>query len=199
MLSVAAGLPVVAQNPAPSAAERYEGVVPGSGHAPPRSAAVQRHERSDGAAILSWVGFQPRPDGGSRFFLQLSRDVPYQGQSSAGRFEVVLPNTRVHLRNTLRPLETRFFDTPVLRADAQRRGKAMVVVFKLRAEVAPRLSAGDGENGYRFVYVDWPAGDYAPEPGPVPTPSGPGEPRGGEAPGAGDEGSTNIRVYQGGR
>jgi hypothetical protein len=196
VLVVAAGLPVVAQDPpaevdeAGARAEPYEGVVPGSGHAPPRDRAVRRHEQNDGAAILSWIGYQPRADGGSRFFLQLSHEVPYRGQSSPGRFELVLPNTRVHLRNTLRPLETRFFDTPVLRADAKRRGHDMVVVFTLRADVTPSLSAGEAQNGYRFVYVDWPAGDYAPEPGPVPGAPPPAATEEGE-------GSTNIRVYQG--
>ena len=187
---VIADLPASAQGPAPrGAAEPYEGVVPGSGHEPPLNGAARR-QRPDGAAILSWVGFQPMPGGGSRFFLQLSREVPYQGQSSDGRFEILLPNTRVHLRNTLRPLETRFFDTPVLRADAVRRGRDMVVVFELRAEVAPRLSSAEGQSGYRFIYVDWPEGDYAPRDEP-----------GAEAPAPGDEGegSTSIRVYQGAR
>jgi hypothetical protein len=185
-----AGLPAVAQDPAPrGVTERYEGVVPGSGHEPPLNGAARR-QRRDGAAILSWVGFQAMEDGGSRFFLQLSREVPYQGQSSEGRFEVLLPNTRVHLRNTLRPLETRFFDTPVRSADAKRRGRDMVVIFELRAEVAPRLSSAEGQNGYRFVYVDWPEGDYAPR-----------EEPGAGAPASDDEGegSTSIRVYQGGR
>jgi hypothetical protein len=165
--------------------ESYEGVVPGSGHPPPRAAAVQRRERSDGAAILSWLGFQPLAGGRSRFFLQLSRDAPYQGRSSPGRYELLLRNTRAHLRNTLRPLETRFFDTPVVRADAARRGRDMVVVFELRADVAPSLSVGEGQNGYRFVYVDWPAGDYAPPPSAAEPP-----------PSTGEDG-TSIRVYQG--
>ncbi len=140
----------------------YAGVTPGSANPPPRVAAVARART---AKLLTWPGFQVTPDGGSRFFLQVSREAQLETRSAQGRFEVVLKNTRAHLRNTLRPLDTRFFSTPVDRAQVERRGRELVVVFSLRAEVTPTVTQAVGEGGFHFVYVDFPAGEWAtPEP-----------------------------------
>jgi hypothetical protein len=204
-----AGLPVLAQNgetPSSLPDGPYEGVAPGSGNTPPRHAAVRRNEqRREPKAILSWVGFEPRGSAGSRFFIQLSRPVPYTTASSAGRFEIVLPNTRVHLRNTRRPLDTRFFDTPARSARVERRGRSgLAVVLAMRAEVTPTLSAADGANGYHLIYVDFGPGNYAPAPVAPAPPAAPREERPSfetEEPGYDPEEPprTNIRVYQGER
>ncbi len=212
------GVVAVAQDgaaPAPeaSAGGPYEGVAPGTSNTPPRHAAVRRNEaRGEAKAILSWVGFEALPSGGSRFFLQTSRSVPYTTVASDGQFVVVLPSSRVHLRNTRRPIDTRFFNTPVRSARVERRGRNdLAVVFSLRAAATPTLSTAEGANGYHFVYVDFPAGNYAPAAGPVPVPEGPAPGQGGapahregtfetEEPGYDPEEppQTNIRVYQGG-
>ncbi|MCB9617267.1 MAG: hypothetical protein H6722_32955 [Sandaracinus sp.] len=136
----------------------YAGVSPGTGNAPPRAGAVARARP---AKLLTWPGFQATPGGGSRFFLQVSGPVQFETRSSQGRFEVVLKNTRAHLRNTFRPLDTRFFRTPVDRAKVERRRRDLAVVFQMRADSTPNVTQGVGENGYHFVYVDFPAGNWA--------------------------------------
>lgn len=152
----------------------YAGVTPGSANPPPRAAAVARARTSK---LLTWPGFQATPDGGSRFFLQVSHEVELETRSAQGRFEVVLKNTRAHLRNTLRPLDTRFFSTPVDRAQVERRGRDLAVVFSLRGAITPTVSQAVGEGGFHFVYVDFPAGDWAT---PAPASSTPPVPPGDE-------------------
>jgi hypothetical protein len=80
--------------------------------------------------------------------------------------EVVLKNARTHLRNNRRWLETRFFNTPVRRARIERRGRRgsndLVFVFAMRQGATPTVTTGTGENGFQFLYVDFPAGDYLP-------------------------------------
>jgi hypothetical protein len=135
----------------------YAGVTPGTGNPPPRAGAVVRARP---AKLLTWPGFQATAGGGSRFFLQVSGPVQIETRSSQGRFELVLKNTRAHLRNTFRPLDTRFFQTPVNRAKVERRRRDLAVVFELRGEATPNVSQGVGEGGFHFVYVDFPAGQW---------------------------------------
>lgn len=148
----------------------YAGVRPGSSSTPPRARAA-RNSRS---TVVTWPGFEPR--GGGRFFVQTTGTVMTEVQQSEGRVEVILKNTRTHLRNTRRWLETRFFNTPVRRARIERRGRNdLAFVFAMRQGSMPTVTTGTGANGFEFLYVDFPAGDYlppelrvrAPDPDPV--------------------------------
>lgn len=147
---------------------QYAGVTPGTANPPPRVGAVARARP---AKLLTWPGFQAMAGGGSRFFLQVSGPVEFESRSSEGRFELVLKNTRAHLRNTFRPLDTRFFQTPVNTAKVERRRRDLAVVFQLRGASTPNVTQGVGEGGFHFVYVDFPAGNWAtPEPAPTAPP-----------------------------
>lgn len=131
----------------------YPGVVPGAGHAPPRAS-----ELKGSALILSWPGFQQRDDGSSRFFLQTSQPVELSEKAGKKRFELLLRKARVHLTNTVRPLVTRHFKTPVVRARVHRRGrKGVTVVFDLREDVKPTVTQKISEDGYNYVFVDFAA------------------------------------------
>lgn len=152
---------------------QYAGVTPGAG-TPPRAGAVARARP---AKLLTWPGFQAQPGGASRFFLQVSAPVETQVRTSAGRVEVVLKNVRGHLRNTFRPLDTRFFQTPVRRAKVERRRNDLVLVFDLRAEATPTVTSAPGEAGFHFVYVDFPAGQWVAETAPARGSSEPSESR----------------------
>lgn len=149
----------------PHAVGEYAGVVPGRGNAPPRSRAVRRTPRRGRTArLLTWPGFQARPNGASRFFVQVSDAVQTDVQRTDGRVEVVLRQTRVHLRNSRRPLETRFFNTPVTRATVERRGRHdLAIVFNMRGDATPRVYTEAGQNGYHFVFIEFPEGNWLPE------------------------------------
>jgi len=145
----------------------YAGVAPENQHTPPRHGAVQR---SQAGTLITWPGFQMRADGGSRFFLQVSHPPQTELVRTEGRFELLVRGTSTHVRNTRRPLETRFFNTPVTRARLERRSRDLAFVFDLRADVTPTVSQQAGANGYHFVIVDFPAGTYVEGPALPPPP-----------------------------
>lgn len=164
---LAAGLAGVALAQEPSgpqgqAPERpvgsYAGVAPGSGNMPPRSPSPEAQR-----LLMTWPGFQQRPDGASRFFLQTTRPVQVDQRSEEGRFVLILKSTRLHLRNNRRPLETRYFNTPVEAARIERRGRDLAFVMDLRAPVTPVVSQERASSGYNFVFLEFPAGSYVPE------------------------------------
>lgn len=132
----------------------YAGVTPGSAtsdNVPPKA-----EEIPEGTLMLTWPGFMMRKDGGSRFFVQTSRPVQIATHESEGRFELILRNTRVHLKNNFRPLETEFFKTPVTRATVQRQGKKDVaMVFEMRVKATPTVTQEKGKDGFNYVFVDF--------------------------------------------
>lgn len=103
--------------------------------------------------------------------MQTTGPVSTEMRVSAERIEVVFPRTAVHVANSRRWLETRHFDTPVLRARLERRGRDMVLVMILRAARTPRISAGPGEGGFHYTYIDFEPGRFLP-PEPAPSPGG---------------------------
>lgn len=167
----------------------YNGVTPNNGARPPRARALaraaerrnrRRRRRRGPAQVVTWPGFQAQADGRSVFFLQTTGPVEYERRVSEGRVEIVLPNTRTHVRNSRRPLITRFYDTPVNLAKLERRGRRdLAFVFQMRADVAPSVRTEE-RGGYHYIYVSFPAGNYLPEgaervtavdPSTAPTPS----------------------------
>ena len=129
----------------------YAGVTPGSEtseNLPPKA-----DEIPEGAVMLTWPGFMMLEDGSS-FFIQTSKPVKFGTRKSEGRLELVLHNTQVHLKNNFLPLETQFFDTPVVRATVQRKGKkGLVMVFEMREDATPSITQKIGKDGFNYVFV----------------------------------------------
>jgi hypothetical protein len=138
--------------PASADDSSYGGVTPGaesSDNLPPKV-----EEIPEGALMLTWPGFMMHKDGGSCFFVQTSQPVETAWKKSEGRFELVLRNTQVHLKNTFLPLETEFFDTPVTRATVQRKAKKdVVMVFEMREDAMPTITQKKGKDGFNYVFV----------------------------------------------
>ncbi len=130
----------------------YAGVTPGSENSanlPPKADEIPR-----GALMLTWPGFMMHKDGGSCFFIQTSQPVEVATQKSEGQFELVLRNTQVYLKNNYLPLETQFFDTPVIRATVQRKAaKDVVMLFEMREDVTPTITQNKGKDGFNYVFV----------------------------------------------
>jgi len=130
----------------------YRGVTPGaegSENLPPKA-----DEIPEGVLMLTWPGFMMHEDGSSCFFVQTSKPVHVTSQKSEGRFDLLLSDTRVYLKNNFLPLETEFFDTPVTRATVQRAGKkGVVMVFELREDVTPTVTQKQGKDGFNYVFV----------------------------------------------
>ena len=165
----------------------YEGVSPGTSHAPPAAGRIVRRGRRGGRSeILTWPGFQPLAGGGSRFFVQTTAAVSTDVRVAPERVEVLFRHTTLHLANSRLWLETAFFNTPVLRARLERRGRDTVLVLWMRAASTPQVSQS-GEGGeLPFVFVDFPAGEFLPPPA-----SGPGA-------GAADSGAPASAARPGG-
>jgi hypothetical protein len=146
----------------------YAGVVPGTGSRPPVPAAP-----NDARPTITWPGFQMRPDGSSRVFVQSTQPLTSQASASAGKFSVVLPGAKVAGGTNRLPLETRYFNTPVTRVNISVGRDNVTLTLDLRAEVSPLISSERGPAGYYFVYIDLPKGQYLRD---APAPSAPGVP-----------------------
>jgi len=169
----------------------YAGVVPGTGNLPPRA------PTPGGSLLMTWPGFQQRPDGASRFFLQTTAQVQVEQRNEQDRFVLVMRNTGLHLRNNRRPLETRYFNTPVRQASIERRGRDLAFVLDLRAPVTPVVSQEVAQTGYNFVYIELPAGSFIPEDLRLERSQSPAEAAGATSPSrerSGDD-TTEIVVY----
>lgn len=142
----------------------YAGVRPGEAREPPALRRLARRRRR--RAVLTWPGFVPLPGGGSRFFVQMTEPRVTELHREEHRIVILFDDATTHVRNSRRWLETRFFDTPILRARLERRrGRRMALVLHLRpgTGVSPRVTTEAAPGGnYHYVYVDFPPGDYLP-------------------------------------
>jgi hypothetical protein len=144
----------------------YRGVAPEHPDAPP-GARLPR-----GVPELTWPGFQELPGGNSRVFIQLTTPTTYTTRAESGRLVIRLKPARIGLRNNRRPLDTRFFDTPVRAVTARSLGgNAVDVVIELKMATTHNLRVED-RGGYTFILVDFPAIGGS-RPVPTARPSGP--------------------------
>jgi hypothetical protein len=142
----------------------YTGVAPGSG-TPAVPIAPGKNP-----ATITWPGFQMRPDGSSRVFIQSTTPLEPQPSAAGGKLLISLPGAKVSGGTNRLPLDTRFFNTPVTRVRVNVNREGTQLVLDLRPEVnapagappsvTPRLSSERGANGYYFTYIDLPGGLY---------------------------------------
>lgn len=152
----------------------YMGVTPGGPEKPPVPATP-----NSTPAIVTWPGFQMRADGSSRVFVQTTTPVTVTPSQKGNLLTIDLGGARVNAETNAFALYTRFFNTPVVRAQIKGVGKKSVLEIELRASVQPIISSEQAKSGFFFIYVDFPAGDYLPKGGaPVPAPPGTPAPAG---------------------
>jgi hypothetical protein len=137
----------------------YTGVAPGAAATP----AVQV-PAGKSPATITWPGFQMRPDGTSRVFIQSTAPLDAQPSAAPGKYLVQLPGARVSAGTNRLPLETRFFNTPVTRVSISANHAGAQLILDLRADVAPQLSSERGPTGYYFTFIDLPKGHYVASP-----------------------------------
>ncbi len=150
--------------PAGTPTTGYAGVCPGSGNPPAVSVPA-----GQAPATITWPGFQILPDQGTRIFLQATVPFTYSTETRGKTFIVSMGDVRIAGENNGRPLETRFFNTPVLRVSIKRVKKETQLVLELRSDIAPRVRTETGANGYFFLEIDFPPGQYIEAPAPVVT------------------------------
>jgi hypothetical protein len=115
--------------------------------------------------MVTWLGFQPQAGGAARVFVQLDRAVPHEQEVRGGELVIALGGARAASSNTVRFLDTRFFETPVERVAIERgrraggRGRAggleLVIRFKDPAEArAAAVDMAAARDGFTYLTVD---------------------------------------------
>lgn len=176
----------------------YGGVTPGVIYPYADDAQAKRFKRPPPTKtnVLYWIGFQPREGGGARVFVQLAREVEYDQRVRNNVLLVDIIGVHNRTRNTLRRIDTHFFDTAIkeIRAKrvrkrrahkdepAQKAGVRLAISFKNPADAGQaRASVSKEEDGYYYLYLDFGPG--------TPLPEAP-EPAGGASPGDANGGSS---------
>ena len=136
----------------------YQGVTPGSGNPPPRARVSRRERRT----VVTWPGFQAGEQG-SRIFIQTSRPITVQESRGPSRLIYRLPDAVISTRNNRNPLVTTQFNTPVRLAFLRRKGRDVELVIELRAEAQPNVSTRSGQDGFSFVFIEFPGGNWIPD------------------------------------
>ena len=139
-----------AKGPHPEGA--YGGVQPG--HKP------EKPRKTPPKGTLTWVGFEPK-SGSSEIFLQSV--APFEVAQRVDKGAVVITLTGITRlgQNTWRPIDTRFFDTPLARITAAKKGRGIEVRVAFKnakdAKEASVRSASEPDGMY-YAYLDFAGG-----------------------------------------
>jgi hypothetical protein len=133
----------------------YTGVAPGGSATPAVGMPAGKSP-----ATITWPGFQMRPDGTSRVFIQSTAPLNPQPSAAPNKYLVLLPGARVSGGTNRLPLETRFFNTPVTKVSLSVNRDGAQLILDLRADVAPQISTERDSTGYYFTYIDLPKGHF---------------------------------------
>jgi hypothetical protein len=136
--------------------ESYHGTVPGAGNTLPRIEEI----RTKAGNWITWPGFLMRPDGGSRIFIQTTRALDYKRDRKGKRITLYFNDASVYLSNNRNPLVTIHFNTPVRRAYLKHRMKTAELVMELKVDAEASIKQFADGDGYHYLFVDFPAGQY---------------------------------------
>ncbi|MCP4675750.1 MAG: hypothetical protein GY854_09640 [Deltaproteobacteria bacterium] len=144
------------EKPALTAQQFYNGVTPGSGNNLPRVEEL----RGKAGTWVTWPGFMMRIGGGSRIFIQTTVALDYSLQEKKKKLVLKLNDAQVFLSNNRNPLVTTHFNTPVKRAYIKKRRKKTELVVELKVESAPQITQMVDQDGYHYLFIDFPQGTY---------------------------------------
>ena len=140
----------------PQLRQHYTGVSPGEGNRLPRVEEL----KSKGGVWLTWPGFMPLENGGSRLFLQSTEILDYAINDSGKQVVLTFKNAKVYLSNNRNPLVTTHFNTPLKRAYLKKKKKSIELVLELKVAATPEISQMTDADGYRYLFVDFAPGNY---------------------------------------
>lgn len=117
---------------------------------------------------IYWLGFQAREGGGARLFAQLDRDVQPIQSIEDGRLLITLPGVVARRSNTVRALDTHFFDSTVARVEPRLgklpkqpkspRGLHLAIAFKDGSTPSEAgVSTTRGKDGLTYLWLDFAA------------------------------------------
>lgn len=141
-----------------------------------RGAARARGKRKtkDAGPEASFPGFQMLPAGGSRVFVDVSRKVEVTEHVSPGLVTYALKGVHLDSGNDQNPLETYYYNTPVVRARLKRvkvkKDNEVDLVIQTRGDAQPTFRVVEQKGGSMRLEVDFPAGTFATDKDPPPPP-----------------------------
>jgi hypothetical protein len=153
------------KKPAPLAVPGSPASAAGNKDGPPRGRRAPAARARPEVAVATFPGFRLLPDGSSRIYVEVTRQVTVAERRAEGMLIYVLHDTRVPVRNNRNPLITTHFATPVGRARLLAAGADVELLIDLRKNTSAAHKMVPGENGGARLEVDFPAGDYPPAPG----------------------------------
>ncbi|MBN2530937.1 MAG: hypothetical protein JXR76_31410 [Deltaproteobacteria bacterium] len=136
--------------------QSYAGTKPGEGNKLPQVTELKEKK----GLWITWPGFMMTDDGGSRVFLQTTGPLKYKTKTQKKKIVLTFKKTRIHLSNNRNPLVTSHFNTPVSRINLKRRGKNSELILNLKTESTPNISQMTDADGYNYLFVDFPQGQY---------------------------------------
>jgi hypothetical protein len=151
---------------APHAEGEYGGVEPGQ---PKKPEPGKKAKKAPPKGTLSWIGFEAK-DGSSDVFLQSPAPFEVLQRVENGTLIVTLSHISRLGQNTWRPIDTRFFATPVARITAKKKGSSVEVriAFKSAKEAAQgAVRTETGADGMYYVHLGF-SGGAAAEPDSAP-------------------------------
>ncbi len=146
----------------PNPEGEYGGVQPGEPKKPEPS---KKSKKPPPKGTLSWIGFEQK-DGGSQVFFQSVAPFEVSQRIDKGTVVVTLSGLSKLGHNTWRPIDTRFFDTPLSRITAKKKGKSVEVriAFKNAKDAAQgSLKTATEADGMYYAYLTF-AGGSSSEP-----------------------------------
>lgn len=136
--------------------QHYTGVKPGEGNNLPRVEEL----RGKAGTWVTWPGFMPLQNGGSRLFIQATESLQYTIRDKGLVVTLSFKSAKVHLSNNRNPLVTTHFNTPLKRAYLKRHKKQTDLVLELKVNTTPEISQMTDADGYQYLFVDFAPGEY---------------------------------------
>jgi hypothetical protein len=115
---------------------KREGVYSGVNPAEPETSPSPKKVVKAGPSTLTWVGFAAQDSGGAQLFFQGTSRFAASQRLEGSILIVELEGLRKMATNTRRPLDTRFFESPVARVTAK------AVRARKKGKKAPARGAG---------------------------------------------------------
>jgi hypothetical protein len=155
---------------------KQAGPAPDAGKKSKRSGHRARGEQKPrpGAPVATFPGFRLLPSGGSRIYVELTKNVNVDLRKTNGAIVYTLHGAQVLSRNNKNALITTHFATPVARARLVPAGLDLDLIIDLRKAVDATHHVVAADNGTVRLEIDFPPGDYPLAPGLYePPPGGP--------------------------
>ncbi len=112
------------------------------------------------APIATFPGFEMLPDGGTRVFVQVSKNVAVEERHGSSSLTYVLKGAHVLKRNNTNPLVTIHMNTPVASARLVPSGSDVDFVVTLRASSTPTWKVAQSGDGASRLEIDFPKGTF---------------------------------------